>query len=416
MRIAVVGAGISGLTAAYYLSRVHEVDLFDKDRHAGGHARTICVDRGAGEVGLDIGFMVYNEASYVGFSDLLRELGVRTQPSDMSFGVSCAGCKVEYSSRGTAGMLAGRDSLFRPAMLRLGLDIIRFYSDAPRSTNDAALATATIDEYLRRKRFGDGFRRHFIVPLLAAVWSTPPAMVGGFPAQYFLRFIRNHGLVGGRAFAWRTVSGGSARYVERLLGASRFHTLLGVAVTGISRCATGVAVRMASGESREFDKVVLACHSDQALSLLEDAGEAETAALRRITYQPNRVVLHTDDSFLPSTPAARASWNYVTRDCRDGAAPLSLTYHLNRLHSIAGREDYCVTVNPGREIPPSRVIHESEMAHPRYTFETLAGQTALGQLQGQRHTYYAGAYLGYGFHEDGFASGREAARALGAPV
>jgi predicted NAD/FAD-binding protein len=430
LQIAVIGSGISGLTAAHYLSRAHSVDLFDGNEYAGGHTRSICFeDEGEARM-LDIGFMVYNEASYPGFTSFLKELGVPTQASDMSFSVSCASCKVEYSSRGIPGWLASRSSAeqstvlrlafdilrsnaVRPSMLRLGFDILRFCRDAPLSMSDPALAADTVEDYLRRRRYSDGFRRHFIVPLLAAVWSTPPALARDFPAQYFLRFIHNHGLVGKGTFRWRTVRGGSARYVEKLLPRSHVELRLGTPIRAIRRCACGVELKLGNAETRTYDKVVLACHADEALGLLKDASAEEAKALGCFPYARNRIVLHSDERFLPQNHSSWASWNYLTHDCRDSEAPLSLTYHLNRLQAIDSTTQFCVSVNPNMEVDKTRVIHETEFSHPNYTFRTLEGQRLLSRLNGERHTFFAGAYMGYGFHEDGYASGRAVAAMIG---
>jgi predicted NAD/FAD-binding protein len=414
MRVAVIGGGVAGLTAAYYLSRVHEVDLFERNDWAGGHARTVRYEKSGRRFDLDIGFMVYNEASYPGFVSLLRELGVETQASDMSFSVSCAACKVEYSSRGLRGWLARPSSALRPQMLRLGLDIRRFYGDALVSMSDPALTEATITEYLTRRRYSDAFRRHFIVPLMAAVWSTPPGLIDSFPAQYFLRFIHNHGLVGGNAFRWRTVTGGSAEYVRKLLLASSFHCALQTPVRSVRRCAGGVEVRLDNDDTRTYDRAVIASHADEALAILEDASDEEQGALGAFEYQPNEVVLHTDAALLPGRASAWASWNYLTADCRQEDAPLAMTYHLNRLQAIESKEQFCVTLNPGSHVRHDSVIHRAEFSHPRYSFEALRAQETLSRINGQRHTVYAGAYMGYGFHEDGYESGRRAAALLGA--
>jgi predicted NAD/FAD-binding protein len=298
-------------------------------------------------------------------------------------------------------------------MLRLGFDIMRFYREAVRAIDDLRLANVTVVQYLRERGYSDSFRRHFIVPLLAAVWSTPPAMVDVFPVQYFLRFIHNHGLIGPRAFRWRTVTGGSARYVQKLLASGRLRAVTAAPVRSIRRRPFSAVIMLDGCETREYDRVVIACHADEALDLLEDAGHEETEALSSFTYTANRVVLHSDESFLPKSGAARASWNYVTADCRAGNQPLTLTYHLNRLQRLNPDMDFCVSVNPGASIDLSRVMHETELSHPRYTFRTLEGQALLRQIQGERNTYFAGAYMGYGFHEDGYQAGREVAALLG---
>jgi predicted NAD/FAD-binding protein len=414
VRIAIVGAGISGLTAAYLLSRAHEVELFERNDYAGGHTNTVTLETPSGELGLDTGFIVYNETTYPGFTRLLAGLGVATQPSEMSLAVSCRPCDLEYSSRGARGMLAQPINLARPRRWRFAWDIYRFFRTAGAAMTSENLGDATLSDFISRERYGSEFRRHFVVPLVAAVWSTPPHEADAFPAQHFLRFIHNHGLIGRtRGLRWRTVSGGSQTYVKRLLAAFPGRTRLSAPVTAVRRGAADVQVMVAGGEWRTFDKVVLACHADEALALLVDPGDEERSALAAFTYTPNRIVLHTDATVLPKRKAARASWNYTTADCRRPGAPLALTYHLNRLQAIGPGVDYCVSVNPRLPICPESVIRELSYDHPRFTFETIAAQKRIEALNGERHTYFAGAHLGYGFHEDGFQSAVRVARHLG---
>ncbi len=412
MRIAVIGAGVSGLVSAYLLSRTHDVMLYERNDYFGGHSHTVTHETAAGPVHLDTGFIVYNEPAYPRFSRLLSELGVATQDSDMSFSVSCQACNLAYSSRGIAGMLAEPLGMLRPRNLRLGLDVARFYRDAPRSMNDDAVASMTLSQYLASRGFSDEFRRHFIVPLAAAVWSMPPSEVDGFPARYMLRFLYNHGLVGGdkSRWRWRTVTGGSRAYVEAIvahLGARARQE----PVAGVTRGAEGVTVRTTAGEEA-YDAAIMACHADEALVILNDADSEEQSALTMFGYTQNHVVLHTDESLLPRREAARASWNYMTHDCR-GEAGLSLTYHLNRLQAIDSPVQYCVSVNPTTTIPGTAVIQEMTYTHPRYGFQTLEGQERVQTLQGHRNTYFAGAHLGYGFHEDGVESAYQVAAMLG---
>jgi predicted NAD/FAD-binding protein len=413
VRIAVVGAGVSGLVSAYLLSKAHEVELFERNAYFGGHANTVCVEHELGPVHLDTGFVVFNQPAYPRFSRLLDELGVASQASDMSFSVSCSACGIEYSSRGMAGRLARPASMLRPGGLRLAYDILRFYRDAPRAMDDGSLECASLRDYLDSKHFGDSFRRHFIAPLAAAVWSMPPDEIESFPARYLLRFLYNHGLVGGGdRWGWRTVSGGSRAYVGAIV--SRLCLARHSApVHSVQRHAGGASLRLADGSSHDFDAVVLACHADEALAMLGDASAEEGAALGAFSYTQNRIVLHTDASFLPSKPAARASWNYQTRDCRGAGSELALTYHLNRLQSIDNGTDYCVSVNATRSIDQTDVIQEIGYTHPRYTFQTLEGQRLVTQINGSRHTYFAGAHLGYGFHEDGVESAYRVAALLG---
>ncbi len=415
MKIAVVGGGISGLAAAYLLNRAHEIEVFERSDYAGGHANTVNVDADGRDLGLDTGFIVYNEHTYPGFSGLLHELGVATNVGDMSISVRCRACRVEYSSRGLGGMLAQRSNVLRSARWRLGWDILRFFRDTRRVLSTGSYEQATLDAFLEDRGYSGEFVRHFIVPLASAVWSTPPAAVGDLPARYFLAFLQNHGIIGLQpAFVWRTVRGGSREYVRRLTASFDCRVRLSTPVRAVWRDAEGVRIAFADGRERGFDKVVLACHADQALKLLADPSNAEKRALGGFSYTVNRAILHTDSAMLPHRPAARASWNYATDDCRLGGTVLGMTYHLNRLQALDEPVDYCVSLNAS--VAPATVIRELAYEHPAYSFETLAAQQALSSLNGTRHTYYAGAHLGYGFHEDGFQSGVRVAALLGVPA
>ena len=414
MKIGIIGAGIAGLTAAYLLNRAHDVELLERNDYAGGHANTITVDAGGGrELGLDTGFIVYNERNYPGFTKLLRELNVATKPGDMSLSVRCRSCRMEYASRGLGGMLAQRGNLARPRRWLLGYDILRFYRDTRSALVGATPTDATIADFVRERRYGAEFVRHFLLPLASAVWSTPSDEVGTFPLRYFLSFLTNHGIIGLKpAHQWRTIEGGSKRYVRAMIESFPCRTRLSAPVRKILREADGVSVLLDGGERRRYDKIVLACHADEALRMLGDASCQEERALGAFAYTSNRAVLHTDASRLPRRPAARASWNYVTDDCRGSGAPLGMTYHLNRLQALDEPIDYCVSLNAAG-IDPDTILREMTYEHPRYTFETLAAQQAVEHLQGARHTYFAGAHLGYGFHEDGLASGERVARDFG---
>lgn len=411
MRVAVVGAGIAGLGAAHALSRVHEVTVFEREPRAGGHADTVTVSRPGGDLHLDTGFIVHNEPNYPRLSRLFRELGVRVQDSDMSFGVSCRACGVEYSA---VRLWSQPRQLASPRMLRLLAEIVRFLRRGEDGL-DERHRRSTLGEYVRNEGYSADFRDHYLVPFASALWSTAPGETLDFPMPYAVAFFRNHNLLGFRRHRWRTVVGGSRRYVAAVCAPLTGRLRLGMPVRAVRRDADGVEVRTGDDRAERFDAVVMATHAPQALALLADADPLERQVLGAFETTRNSAVLHTDARMLPARPAARASWNYQVDDCRSPAPRPTVTYYLNKLQALDEPEHWCVTLNRDADIAPEHVVRRTEYAHPRYTFAALDAQARLPVLDGRRRTWFCGAYHGFGFHEDGLTSGLRAARGLGAP-
>jgi predicted NAD/FAD-binding protein len=412
LRIAVVGAGVSGLSAAYLLRQRHRVTLFEKDRRLGGHAQTHRVFHEARELPLDSGFLVYNHRTYPGFVKLLAELGVEGQPSDMCFSVRCRRCRLEYSSRGVDGLFAQRRRALDPRHLRMLAEIPLFNRRALALLSDGYAADLTLSEFLARHRFSAGFARHYIYPLVGAVWSASHRDAASFSSRALFRFIHNHGWLTLDPPQWHTVKGGSARYVEAIAARLGDGAHAGRGVARVRRDRDSVLLRTTDGAELRFDRVVIATHADQALALLEDPSEEERSLLGRFRYSRNRTLLHTDRDSLPGSPRAWASWNMDLLDCQDSSRPLGMTYHLNRLQGIDGDTQFCVSLNEPAPAPQT-VIEAMDYEHPVLDAVATAAQPELRRLSGRRNTYYAGAHLRYGFHEDGLLSAVKVARALG---
>ncbi|MFF4428644.1 NAD(P)/FAD-dependent oxidoreductase [Streptomyces sp. NPDC001513] len=410
--IAVVGAGVSGLTAAHILSRAHDVVLYEADERLGGHAHTHDVPTtGGGTVSVDTGFIVHNERTYPNLLRLFRELGVTTQDSEMSMSVRCDGCGLEYAgARGPRGLLAGGNPLRGRYLLMLA-DVPRFHRAARRllAAEDTAL---TLGAFLRHHRFSAYFVSHFALPLVAAVWSCGPETALQYPAAYLFRFLDHHGLLSVTGSPqWKTVTGGSAAYVERAakaLASVRTSTPVRTVVRG----ADHVRLVTEDGESAEHAAVVIAVHPHQALRLLADPTERERRVLGAFTYSRNPTVLHRDTAFLPRGGHARASWNYWLPSCSARPGSVQVSYDMNRLQRLPGDEPHIVTLNPGDRLDEATVLARMTYEHPVYTAESVAAQRLLPTLNG-RVTAYAGAYHGWGFHEDGCRSGAGAARSIG---
>ena len=405
---------MSGITAGYILSHSNDVTLFEADGRLGGHADTHLVVPPAGPpLGVDTGFIVYNEHSYPLLTRLFTELGVGTQPSQMSMSVRCGGCGLQYAGqRGLAGLAAGLPR-GRGRYLRLLAEVPRFHRAARRllDLDQREQAGQTLGDFLRAGGFSGYFTAHFALPLVAAVWSCPPRTALRYPARYLFAFLAHHGMLSvSGSPPWRTVTGGSRCYVE--LAAKRLHDIrLGTPVCAVRRHTDGIEVCDAFGESHRFDAVVVATHPDQALRLLDPPTKAERDVLGAFSYTENPAILHTDAAVLPRRPSARASWNYELSGCQPDHSAVRISYHLNRLQDLPASEDYIVTLG-GQAVDPEKVLDRMDYAHPAYTPASVAAQRRLPALN-TSVIAFAGAYHGWGFHEDGCRSGAKAAAALG---
>src|SRR3954449_6625834 len=413
--VAVIGAGVSGLTAAYLLSRTHDVTVFEADKRLGGHAHTHDVaDADGRSLAVDSGFIVHNDVTYPSLSKLFDELGVEVRRTEMSMSVRCDGCGLEYAGgRGLRGLFAQPRRALEPRFLRMLVQVRRFHRRASaflRTTDDDN--ETTYGEFLHREGFSDYFIAHYAVPVVSCVWSAGRSTAVEYPARYLFRFLEHHGMLRiGASPQWYSVVGGSRTYVERL-SALLPDVRTAQPVTDVIRLGGGVQVRDVTGQVSYFDRVVIATHADQALSLLVNPTDDEVTTLKHFQYSANETVLHSDDGVLPAAHGARASWNYRMAGCgRPDQRPV-VTYWMNRLQGLESAQQFLVTLNDRGRIEPSTVHAVMDYEHPIYTLESVRAQADLPALATEQ-TVYAGAYHGWGFHEDGCRSGVEAARHFG---
>jgi uncharacterized protein len=402
MRIAVIGSGISGMVAGYHLSRTHDITIFESGSHIGGHTHTVDAQYGGRDYAIDTGFIVYNDWTYPNFVALLAELQVPWQPSQMSFSVRCEKSGLEYNGTSLNSLFAQRRNFARPSFLRMVADILRFNRRAPALLHSGS-AAESLGEYLEREGYSPYFIEHYIIPMGAAIWSSRPVDMLSFPARFFVEFFANHGFlsVDDRP-TWRVIRGGSREYVKRLTAPYAKRIRLNTPVASLARQERRVMLRLKNGSVEQFDQVILACHSDQALRLLSDPSAAEREILGAIPYQENEALLHTDSRLMPRRRLAWAAWNYHLPIEPYGR--VTVTYNMNTLQGLRAPAQFLLTLNRSEAVDPSQVLGRFLYHHPVYTAAAVRAQQRRREISGVRGTHYCGAYWGYGFHEDGVNS------------
>jgi predicted NAD/FAD-binding protein len=418
-RLAIIGTGIAGLGCAHFLHRDFDLTLFGQDGHAGGHSNTVLVEEPVTgrSLPVDTGFMVFNRVTYPLLNRLFDRLGVASQPTQMSFSVRHADLGLEYCGSSLNHLFAQRRNLLNPRFYRMLAAVNRFNREALQALDDPAVQETTLGEFVRARGYGDDFLSLYLAPMSSAVWSTPPELMRSFPAVSLLRFFHNHGFLGlDTQHPWLTVTGGSRAYVEKLVAPWRSRLRLGDGAARVARAGRGVQVTTRSGTVEEFDRVILACHADQALSLLADPRAEESRLLAEFKYQPNTATLHTDPSVMPRTRLAWASWNYEINRSGSGESSTATHYWMNSLQGVSDRQDYFVSINRPEAIDRAKVIRTIAYQHPLFNLGALRAQAGLPDLNaaaaGTTETYYAGSYFRYGFHEDAFASAAALSRTL----
>ncbi len=413
-KIAVIGAGISGIGAAYLLSPFHDVVLYERNKYAGGHTRTLDVQTRDGSFAVDTGFIVFNDRNYPLLTKLFGQLGIPSHKSDMSFGASIDNGWLEYGTKDVLSIFSQKLNLIRPPFLGMVRDVLRFnkralaYLDKP--------ASFTLAECLSELALGDWFKHYYLLPMAGSIWSSPPGKILNFPASTLVRFFNNHGLLSTSGQPkWFTVTGGGKTYVDRILtqlnGPVRFS-----AVQAVERNKNNIRVIDSSGESDTFDEVVLACHADEALKMIRDPRPEETEILSAFQYQENKIILHSDSSFMPKRKGAWASWVYLLENRSDETPEISLSYWMNNLQNLNTDIPLLVTLNPARDPSEDLIYDRHEFSHPVFDSRAIAAQDRIMEIQGRDRLWFCGAYQRYGFHEDGFWSAARAADKMGVPL
>jgi len=415
LRIAVIGGGIAGIASSYLLQRKHEVTLFEKNDYVGGHTHTVVLEQGPDRgLPIDTGFIVLNDRTYPLLNRFLAQLGVPIRKTDMSFSYACRETGLEYASRNLDGFFAQRRNLLRPRFWNLLRNIFRFNKKTLQYLSEERLQGLTLEQYLKQTGFHGDIIDKYLIPMSAAIWSTPDLHMMDFPAESFFRFMANHGLLSiNDQPQWYHIEGGSHSYVKAFLKNFRGTVYVNRGVKHIRRTEKGVVLSTEENGEVHFDRAVIAAHADEAFTMLSDPSPEEIRLLSPWSYTQNRTLLHTDSSLLPKNRRAWASWNYLReRDSLSGS-PITVTYHMTRLQHLSTSRDYCVTLNPALPIPVANIIREMDYSHPLYNFAALDTQTGLPDLNGNRHTFYCGSYFGHGFHEDALRSAVQVAKRFG---
>nr|WP_229837784.1 FAD-dependent oxidoreductase [Cellvibrio zantedeschiae] len=411
-KIAIIGSGISGLTAAYYLNKHFDICLYEADSRLGGHTATKKVHVQGQDYLIDTGFIVFNDWTYPNFIHLMNELGVESQATDMGFSVFSPEQHFEYAGTNLATLFAQKRNLFSLKHWRMLRDIVRFNKEAVIDLDEGNLApNESLGNYLRRKNYSDAFVERYLIPMGSAIWSATQGVMLAFPLEFFIRFFKNHGLLNiTNRPQWRVIKGGSFAYIDPLTKSFKDKIKLNSPVTRAIRNKASVSI-ICNGESNEFDEVVFACHSDQALAILTDASDDERTLLGNIHYQKNSVVLHTDTRLLPQRKTTWSSWNYLLQ--RNNSLPPILTYSMNILQGIKSATEFCVTLNADDKIDPQKILGKYEYSHPVFSQEAMEAQAAWPLINAVNRTWFCGAYWFNGFHEDGVKSALRVVKALG---
>ncbi|RST86638.1 FAD-dependent oxidoreductase [Aquibium carbonis] len=415
-RIAVVGSGVSGASAAWALHASHDVTLFEAEARPGGHTATVDVDYDGTRIAVDTGFIVYNELNYPELKALFSHLGVATHESNMGFSLSLDGGRREWSGQTYRSIFAQRRNMFSPSFLWMLREILRFNRQCIQDREAGLLGGVSIGQYLETRRFSAEFRDDYLIPMAAAIWSTPRVKMLDFPAATFVSFFENHRLIHNERPMWRTVTGGSRTYLDKLLAPLGERLRVGAPVERVLRDEHGVTVTARGAAPERFDDVVIASHSDQALAMLGDASPMEHRILGAVAYRPNRVILHRDARLMPKRRAAWSAWNYIRSSGMDMEKEVCVTYWMNALQGIDPAKPLFVSLNPVVEPAEGTVFGEWSFSHPQFDSRALSAQARLDDIQGVRHTWFAGAWTGHGFHEDGLRSGLKVAEALGGVI